>query len=56
MFHPRNGVKTSLFDPGQREKINLNFYFYSSLKGFIKVLTAFRKPFAAPQRRVTIKA
>ena len=46
-------------DPGQREKIDLNFYFHTSLyasKGFMKALKAFIKPFEAPQRSVKINS
>ena len=42
----------------RREKNELNFYFYTSLcclKGFMKALKAFIKPFEAPQRSVKIK-
>ena len=45
-------------DPGRREKINLNFYFNTSLwclKGFMKGFMAFIKPFETPQRNVKIK-
>ena len=44
-------------NPGRREKINLNFYFHTSLwclKMFYESL-AFIKPFEAPQRSVKIK-
>ena len=39
-------------------KIKLNFYFHTSLwclKGFMKALKAFIKPFEAPQRSMKIK-
>ena len=45
-------------NPKQWEKIKLNFYFLTSLwclKGFIKALKAFIKPFEGPQRSVKIK-
>ena len=45
-------------NPGRREKINLNFYFHTSLgasEGFMKAFKAFIKPFEAPQRSVKIK-
>ena len=45
-------------DPGQREKIDLRFYFtllYDASKGFMKALETFRKPFGAPQRSLKIK-
>ena len=48
-------------DPGRRGKINLNFYFHTSLcssKGFmkaLKVLKALIKPFEAPQTNMKIK-
>ena len=46
-------------DPGRKEKINLNFYFYTSLGCFKKdlwrPLKAFIKPFEAPKRSVKIK-
>ena len=58
----RNAVNTNPSRPnlGRREKIKLNFYFYTSLgwlkrKGFMKDLKAFMKPFEAPQRSVKIK-
>ena len=38
-------INPSRPDPGEREKINLNFYFHK----------AFIKPFEAPQRSVKIK-
>ena len=41
-------------NPGQREKIRLNFYFHISLV-VIKALKVFMKPFEAPQRSVKIK-
>ena len=44
-------------NPGQREKINLNFYFHTSLRysnGFMKALKAFINPFEPPQRSVKI--
>ena len=52
-------VNPSRLDPGRREKINLNFYFHTSLwclKRFYEgLLKAFIKPFEAPQRSVKIK-
>ena len=42
----------------RREKINLNFYFHTSLlclKRFYEGLKAFIKPFEAPQKCVKIK-
>ena len=45
-------------DPGQAEKINLNFCFQTSLwclKKFYEGLKAFIKTFKAPQRSVKIK-
>ena len=36
-------------------KINSNFYFHHSSKGFMKALKAFIKPFETPQRSVKIK-
>ena len=46
-------------DPGQREKINLNFYFHTSLwylKRFYEGLKGLhKKPFEAPQKSVKIK-
>ena len=44
--------------PDKEKKINLNFYFHTlcgALKGFMKALKAFIKPFEAPQRSVKIK-
>ena len=44
-------------DHGQREKINLNFYFHTSLwchKGFMKALKAFIKPFEALHKSAEI--
>ena len=40
-------------DPGRREKIDLNFYFQTSL--WCLRTTVFIKPFEAPQRSVKIK-
>ena len=53
-------VKSCHFNPAQREKIKLNFYFHTSLlcsasKGFMKAFKVFIKPFEAPQRSVEIK-
>ena len=46
-------------NPGQGEKIKLNFYFHTSLcclkKGFMKALKAFIKHFETPQKSVKIK-
>ena len=45
-------------NPGKEKKINLSFYFHTSLWclcGFMKVLNAFMRPFEAPQRSVKIK-
>ena len=45
-------------DSGRREKINLNFYFQTSLeasKSFIKALKTFLKPFETPRKSVKIK-
>ena len=47
----KNHFNPSPLDPGQREKINLNFYFHTSLCSF----KAFIKPFEAPQRSMKIK-
>ena len=51
-FHP------SRPDPGQREK-KIKFFIFThlrvALKGFMKTLKAFIKPFVAPQRSVKIK-
>ena len=44
-------------NPGRREKIKLQIYFHTSLsclKGFMKALKAFIKPFEAPQRSVRV--
>ena len=52
------GFNPSRPNPGQREKIKLNFYFLRSCgtyKGFMKALKAVIKPFEAPQRSVKIK-
>ena len=46
-------------DPGQSDKINLNFYFHtfwSCFKRFLKALKDFIKLFQAPQRSVKIKS
>ena len=52
-------INPSRPDPGQREKINLNFYFHTSLwclkRYFMKGFKVFIKPFKAPQRKVKIK-
>ena len=51
-------INPSRTDPGRREKINITFYFHTSLrclKRFNKALKAFIKPFEAPQRSVKIK-
>ena len=43
---------------GQRGKIKLNFYFFTSLwclRSFNEALKAFIKPFEAPERSVKIK-
>ena len=53
-----NKLNPSHPNPGRREKINLNFYFHTSLwctKGFINPLKAFIKSFEAPQRSVKIE-
>ena len=53
----RNYMIPSRPNPGRREKINLNFYFHTSLwclKRFYEDLKAFIKPFEAPQRSVKI--
>ena len=45
-------------DPGQREKINLNFHFHTSSwcpKRFYEGLKAFIKPFETLQRSLKIK-
>ena len=44
-------VNPSRPDPGRREKINLNFYFHTSLWCLKK---AFVRPFEVPQRSVKI--
>ena len=44
-------VNPSRPDPGRREKINLNFYFHTSLRCLKK---AFERPFEVPQRSVKI--
>ena len=51
-------INPSCPGPGQREKINLNFYFTllcGASQGFMKAFKAFIKPFEAPQRSVKIK-
>ena len=51
-------MSNRVLNPGQSEKIKLNFYFHTlcgASKGFMKVLKAFIKPFEAPQRSVKIK-
>ena len=50
-------MNSSRPDPGRKEKINLNFYFDTSLRflrRFNESLKAFIKPFEAPQRSVKI--
>ena len=52
------GINPSPPDPGQREKINVNFYFRASLwclKRFYEGLKAFINPFDEPQRSVKTK-
>ena len=46
-------INTSHPNPGQREKIKLNFYFHTSL-WCLKAFKAFIKPFKTPQRSVKI--
>ena len=41
-------------DPGRREKVNLNFYFHTSL-WWLKRFYEGLKPFEAPQRSVKVK-
>ena len=54
----RQRINPSRPDPGQKGKINLKFYFHTSLwclKGFMEALKTFIKPFEGPQRSVKIK-
>ena len=44
-------------NPGRREKMKLNFCFHNylwCLKGFMKALEAFIKPFEAPQQKFNL--
>ena len=53
-----NNINPSRPNPRQREKINLNFYFHTSLwclKRFYERLKGLIKRFEAPQRSVKIK-
>ena len=53
-----NVINPSLLDPGQRQNINVNFYFHTSLwdgRRFYEGLKSFIKPFDSPQRSVRIK-
>ena len=55
---PLCDIKPSPSNPGRREKIKLDVYFYTSLWcliGFMKAFKAFVKLFEAPQRSVKIK-
>ena len=48
-------VNSCHFNPAQREKIKLNFYFHTSFHIFTQAFKVFIKPFEAPQRSVEIK-
>ena len=46
---------TCISETCMKIKIDLNFYFHTASKGFMKAFKAFIKPFEAPQRSAKIK-